>query len=186
MAIQDRLKRDRYGLYNKRTLNKFILLNELTDKINYRSVTYKLKKHNIYNTFYKAITQPYTSHKYASTYNNLIGDYHNRNLHKTKSWTYIVNLMVLQYIYFKLNPSLYNNNFQTLAVSWYNISLFQMRKAIMKDMRNKGEIPSNVVNFNLPQSNGYYNLVKPMYYKHTTQRALKLYDLLEDISFIKT
>jgi len=179
MAIQDRLKRDRYGLYNKRTLNREQLISALSNKIDYNQITRRAKKLNLYYTFYHLISSVYTSSKYSHTYNQLIKDYHKRNLHKTKSWTYIVNLMILQYYYFKYNPNQYNNNFTTLAVSWYNISLFQMRKAILKNMVSNKEILP-IKDYNALHTNGLYPFVKPMYYKHTIKRALVLYDILDN------
>lgn len=178
MSIHERLKDDRYG--------KHIIFMPTRDEckpyinLTARQLIYKLRKNNIYLKLYNIYTKPYTQYRHSKTYNQLIQDYKSYHNYKSKSWTFIVNLMYKRYLYFKSNQQYYQHSFDVFSTSWYVSSLFQMRKAIMKQMVMLELIPP-LRDFNAPYTNGFYKLVKPMQEKHTKLRAEYIYELFSNL-----
>jgi hypothetical protein len=175
MSIQDRLKEQRYGELYFQVPNRY----ELNNQILSRSTMYKLRKENFYLSVYN-IYMKNGQGRYKEGYNQLINDYADIYTYKSKSWTFIVNLMYRRYLYFLDNKQYYNNSFLSYATIWYTSSLFQMRKAILANMIRNKEIPA-IRDLNSPNTNGWYSLVKPMENKYTINRALQVFDLIGSI-----
>lgn len=173
MSIQDRLIRDRYSEININVPNwDELKANSLCG----REVIYKINKHNIKQKVFNIYFTKATC-KYKETYNSLLDDYLSFDLHKTKSWTYITSLLYRRFLYFHINSNLYNNNYQYYSIPLYNSTLFQMRKAIMKQLVVTKQIPP-IRDFNKPYTNGFYPLVKPLPLKETRKRADMLWGVL--------
>lgn len=181
MAIQDRLRRDRYGEFNPYIPNKDELYSSLNITTSRRrSIIRLLHINNIYKQVWDIYSLHYSSGKYSYTYNNLITDYSSRLSYKSRAWTSKVLKLYLRYLYFHKKHTLYGNNFNNYCISWYNSLLWEIRKSILKQMILNNEI-NPISNFNDTRSNMFYPLVKPMYYKHTMIRANKIYNIFETV-----
>ena len=174
MSIQTRLRQQRYGTSQYQVPTR----DEMKDFPITRKEKYALNRDNIYLKIYEIYSSP-AKGRYREPYDKLLRDYCELYDSKSKSFRFIVHLMVRRLKYFIANKQYYNHSFIDYSVIWYVASLFQMRKAKMKRMAMAGEIPYQY-NYNAPCTNGYYPLVKPMQVKHTVYRATLVYNLLYD------
>lgn len=179
MSIQTRLARDRYSpmilqVPNKDELDKHIPFDHNTKRMLHKHDILR-KVHNIYYLPPKG--------RWRSTYSSVIDDYAKIHGHESRSWFFIVKMLYMRYLYFLKFPEKYGYSFEHYGIIWYNASLFQMRKAILKQMWLRGEIPI-LRDMNSPSSHQYYDLVKPMRFDYTKPRAELLFEIFSTIKHV--
>lgn len=176
MGIQDRLKRDRYGINhivmpNKDEVDRFL------PKLTHRQI------HKLNSQSHEVLSQYLFPSKrdklFETNHQKIVNDFNNYiDINNSKALSRLNHqILIRKLVYFYINPQYYDNNFANYAVSWYVGGLFAMRHYTMRCMRDEKLIP-NLTNFYHPSTNGYYELVKPMRYKTNLHNAYQLHDLL--------
>lgn len=177
MSIQTRLLKARYSEQNIRLSYKDIYFKtkqyfyhtnreqlETTVQLVINQVLYPVKKDKYYKDNHQKIVEDYL--KYCNTPKT------NKLLFTQK--------VLLPIRYYILNKHLYNNTYEHIGISITVGILQHMRKAIMKQMILRKELPL-IYDRTSPSSNGYYPLYKPMLNKTTAVMRDNIYNLSIDL-----
>jgi len=175
MSIQTRLKLARYG-----PMNYMMPIKDEVDRV-IPKVDHNFTRHLDLNQLSQKILQifsnPPLKDKYTKIHLIVINDFKKQPNNKKALIKNVHQNLIRKLVYFYENPQYYNHNFEHFCINWIVGCIFQMRKTIIDNMYQTGDIP--YTNPNHPSSNGRYKFYKPMLNKCTIVMAHKIHDLLQ-------